>query len=301
MTPSKDSASDRANITKVPRVREAAADPRPELEASAELEASLARVFEGLEIVDRDLQLGGKLVVDLVGLDGAGRTILALIVNGDEDSLALQALDTLAWVNTYQDAWASYLGQGGQSSGEDPLVVFIADKFETRQVERMGPLIPASIALLQRCRLESERSSGMYLQAIVAETPEVEDTREKFLTSLAETPRQWARDLVLRFNRMDEEVECRASGEVLGWRYRGLPLCSVRPAEGGLEAQICGSDSEFTITEEGHLEAFVDEVQKFYLEAFEQAGADDPDLPRVELQPTGPQPHLSAEELKAFR
>lgn len=103
MTSSKDFGSERAHITKVPRKRESAADPRPELEASAELEASLARVFEGLEIVDRDLQLGGKLVVDLVGLDGAGRTILTLIVNGDEDALALQALDTLAWVNTYQD------------------------------------------------------------------------------------------------------------------------------------------------------------------------------------------------------
>ncbi|MBJ76916.1 MAG: hypothetical protein CMJ98_07860 [Planctomycetes bacterium] len=301
MTSSKDPGSDRANITKVPRKREATADPRPELEASAELEAGLARVFEGLEIVDRDLQLGGKLVVDLVGFDGAGRTILTLLVNGDEDSLALQALDTLAWVNTYQDLLASHLGQSGQSAAESPLVVLIADTFEPRQVERMGPLIPASIALLQRCRLESERSSGMYLQAIVVEAPEAEDTQEMFLTSLAEIPQQWARDLIERFDRMDGDVECRASGELLGWRYRGLPLCSVRPTEGGLEGQISGSETETIITEEGHLETFVDEVLKLYLEAFEQAGADDPDLPRVELRPTGPQPHLSAEELKAFR
>ena len=301
MTSSKDPGSDRANITKVTRKREATADPRPELEASAELEAGLARVFEGLEIVDRDLQLGGKLVVDLVGFDGAGRTILTLLVNGDEDSLALQALDTLAWVNTYQDLLASHLGQSGQPAAESPLVVLIADTFEPRQVERMGPLIPASIALLQRCRLESERSSGMYLQAIVAETPEAEDIQEMFLTSLAEIPQQWARDLIERFDRMDGDVECRASGEVLGWRYRGLPLCSVRPTEGGLECQISGSETETIISEEGHLETFVDEVLKLYLEAFEQAGADDPDLPRVELRPTGPQPHLSAEEVKAFR
>lgn len=301
MTSSKESGSDLTNITKVPRQRDESADPRPGLEASAELEASLARVFAGLEIVDRDLQLGGKLVVDLVGLDGAGRTILALMVNGDEDSLANQALDLLAWVNTCKDAWVSYLSQSGQPSDEKPLVVFIADAFEPRQVERMGPLIPSSIVLLQRCRLESEKASSMYLQAIVAETPVAEDTQEKFLTSLAETPQQWARDLIKRFDRMDEDVECRASGEVLGWRYRGLPLCSVRPTEGGLEGQISGSETEAIITEAEHLEAFVDEVLKLYSEAFEQAGADDPDLPMVELRPTGPQPHLSAEELEAFR
>jgi hypothetical protein len=301
MTSSKDFGSARANITKVPRKRETTADPRPELKASAELEASLARVFEGLEIVDRDLQLGGKLVVDLVGIDGAGRTILTLIVKGDEDALALQALDTLAWVNTYRDLLVSHLGQSSQSEEESPLVVLVADAFEPRQVERMGPLIPASIALLQRCRLESERSSSMYLQPIVAEVPEVEDTQEKFLSSLDEIPQQWARDLVERFTRMDCEVECRVSGEVLGWRYRGLPLCSVWNAESGLEGQVSGSDVESSITEQGHVEAFVDEVLKLYLEAFEQAGADDPDLPRVELLPTGPQPHLSAEELKAFR
>ena len=301
MTPSSDSGTDRAKISKIARKKDDADDPRPRMDASAELEASLKRVFPGLEIVDRDLQLGDKQVVDLVGLDGTGRTILTLIVKGDEDTLALNTLDTLAWANTHQDLLASHLGQSGPPSEESPLVVLIADKFDARLVERMGPLIPSSLALLQRCRMESERSSSMYLQPLVAEEAQEPDALEIFLTSLAEVPQQWARDLVVRFERMDGEIECRAAGERLSWRYRGLPLCSVRSFGDGLGGQVVDSETETIMTEDAHLEAFVDDVLRLHLEAYEEAGADDPSLPRVELLPKGPQPHLSAAELKAFR
>jgi|GEM_PF-1905982 len=299
MTSPSDSGTDRAKISKVTRKREDSGDPRPGLEEWAELEASLARVYPGLETVDRDLQLGDRQVVDLVGLDGKGRTILTLIVNGTEEGLALNALDVLAWANTHGELLAAHLGQQNPQV-ESPLVVLIADEFEARLVERMGPLVPSSLALLQRCRLESERSSSMFLQPVVAEEREEEDSLETYLGTLSELPEQWARGLIERFQRMDEEVECKAAGKRLSWRYRGLPLCSVRPMTGGLEGQIVGLDTEIVIAEETHLEPFVDEVLKLYMEAFEEAGADDPDLRRVELKPSGPKPHLSAEELKAF-
>ncbi len=309
MSDSSDFSRDRAQISKISPTQPSEAERSSRWGTAVEWDASLERVFPGFTSLDRNLQLGGSHLVNMAGRDGAGRILLVLCVDGSDDAVALRALDTLAWANTHQDLLVAHLGMVDsipEPFREDgPMIVLVSDSFAASLKDRLSPLMPRSVCLLERCSVESDRRSGIYLQPIgggEAQRCEPEEqSLADFLEGFPDTDSSLILELALRLERMDDEVCCEVDDDRITWSYRGASLCSVFAEEGSFVGTVSPERTTHALERPEQLEAFVDGVLRAYLVAFERAGADDPSLPQVELRPTGPRPHLSAEELEAFR
>ncbi|MDP6956499.1 MAG: hypothetical protein QF599_11040, partial [Planctomycetota bacterium] len=77
----------------------------------ASLEESLIESLPGLVVLDRDLDYGGDVGVDLVAADPAGALTLVLLTEGGGEQPILAALDVLAFARREGPLLERHLGR----------------------------------------------------------------------------------------------------------------------------------------------------------------------------------------------
>lgn len=297
--------------------------------AAGDLEAGLREALPGLVVLDRRLALGaptagaagagvagagaagaGAAGADLVGVDRGGKLVLALRLadaDGDGDGPVLTALDALAWARRNADLLARHLGDRRLRPQLPPLVVLVADRFDPRAVDRLAPLIPDAVRLLEVRELWSERAATTVLRTVglPAEARAAGGTADprSFLDVLDEDLRAVADLVVRRLERIDEDVRCAPDRTGLGWSFRGVPLCWLSEVGGHLEGSVFEEPEPMAFRSPAGIDAFVDAALARYV----HLAGDDPgdpaaaaELGEVELVPHAPPSVLSRGEREAL-
>ena len=130
---------------------------------SASLEESLIESLPGLVVLDRDLDYGGQVGIDLVAADQAGALTLVLLVDGEGEEPVLAALDVLAFARREQLLLERHLGQASFRGDLPPRVILVADRFDQLLRERIAPLGDVRVELFELRELKSAAATRSYL------------------------------------------------------------------------------------------------------------------------------------------
>ena len=103
-------------------------------ELQRDLERGLAESVPGLEVLDRELQLGEKSCADLAGIDASGRLVFVMLVDGDGDASALAVLDALAYARENGALLARHWKSARLRTELEAQVVLVADHFSISKV-----------------------------------------------------------------------------------------------------------------------------------------------------------------------
>lgn len=274
-------------------------------EALEDLEAALVEALPGLEIVDRDLAVGG-VSTDLVGVDPDGRLVLLLLAADGGDGCVLSALDARSCGRTQLGLIARHLDQPRLRQDLEPLVVVAAERFGERAIERLAAFDEGSVRLLELRELRSASRVSAFFVPVgpgAAPLPAPGAGTDVFLDALEDQQRETA-DLVLeRMRRLDEGLALSPAPDRLEWRVRGQPLCSLGASDGQLQGALPRAAPR-PIRDSVELEAFMEATVARYVDVVEAVPEDPEGLEEVEIVPLEPLetgPLLTAEELEAFR
>lgn len=295
------------------------ADAERQRSAEGDVEASLRAVLPGLRLVDRDLELDGVPLADLVG-EVDGRLVLVLLVDGEGDGPVLAALDALTAARRDGELLGAHLGLVGPSR-RAPLVLLVAERFGERLRDRLRLLPSDSLWLLERRAVRTARRGA---QPLVRLAPATEASAPmpgegagrpaesridpqaigRFLAQLPPGPARLGRELIERIARIDPELEHEirrvSDREQLWWSFRDRPLCGLAVRDGRLEGRLPESPVPHAIQSVEGIDAFLEWVLSCHLELLD-AFADREAVGEVELVPPRREPLLTPEELEAFR
>jgi hypothetical protein len=269
-----------------------------------DFEAALCEVVPGLDVVDRGLELGGK-VVEVVGVDDAGRLVLARLAEEDPDAAVLAALDVLRAAQAELGPLARHLGHAAVDSGLAPRLVLVAERIAPEVRGRLGLLGEERLLLCEVRELKSARGAATYLVPLAPDPAPARAPAgagaERFLAALEDGQRATAGLLVRRLRRVDGEVQCAPAASGLEWRFRGATLCRLRRAAGGLEASVPPGGAPLELVGPEQVDLLLDAALRRYVALLEERSGDEESLEQVELVPADPGLVLSPEELEAFR
>ncbi len=287
--------------------------------AEGDVEAFLRAVLPGLRLVDRDLELDGVPLADLV-CEAEGRLVLVLLVDGEGDGPALAALDALAAARRDGELLAAHLGLVG-APRRPPLVLLVAERFGERLRERLCALPSDALWLLERRAVRTAQRGAQPLVRLVpssaaappgggdggvgaAEARVDPQASARFLAQLPPGPARLGRELIERIARIDPELEPEvrrvSDREQLWWSFRGRSLCGLAVRDGRLEGRLPGSPVPHGIHSAGGIDTFLEWVLSCHLELLDTF-ADHGPVGEVELVPPRREPLLTPEELEAFR
>jgi hypothetical protein len=199
---------------------------------------ALREAVPGLEICDRDLDVGEGRRADLVGIDGDGRAVAVLYTDGRDPGAVLVALDAFGWLARHRGLLAEHLESARLDPGLEPLVVLVAERYEERLLERLAGLSRAAVRCLELRVVTSRRGERTYL--VPARLPfgggDVEDPdgRRALLRALAPEAAALAEGLLRRLDRLDDELERAADGHGVVWSMGAERLCGLHAARGAL-------------------------------------------------------------------
>jgi len=273
-------------------------------ELQRDLERGLAESVPGLEVLDRELQFGEKSCADLAGIDGSGRLVFVMLVDGDGDASALAVLDALAYARENGALLARHWKSARLRTELEAQVVLVADHFSTRLSQRLASL-GSLIKFLEVHELSSKSGTSSYLvplRTLSAGAAPGVLVPEAYVASLPEDLRDPASLMLHRVSRIDVDLDCTANANGLQWRFQGEVLCSLSQGGEHLEGFLAESSTPFDLEGAGQLDAFVDRVLECYIERLDgDARPADEILEQVELIPRDPGHLLSPEEIEAFR
>jgi hypothetical protein len=270
----------------------------------ASVASGLSEVLHGLEIVDRDLELEPGRAADLVGVDGGGRLVLVLMVDGDADATALAALDAVAHAQRNVGVLAQHLQVTRLRAEQAALVVLVTERFGERTLGRCAALDPELVRLFELRRVASARGENVYLAPVLPISWRAADagsrSSEVFLESLAAAQREIAELLVKRVAHIDDQLVLDATERSLSWRLKNELVACLLAVEDRLEGQVPPDARPKRIAHKSEVESFVDETSRRYVELL-NATTGTPTLPAL-VEPSGdPRALLSKEEIEAFR
>jgi hypothetical protein len=265
---------------------------------------ALQAAMPDLELVDRDLDLGGQRRAQLVGVDASGRLVLVLSIEGDDESTVLSALDGLAFARQNESALASHLRTTRLRPRRVPLVVLVAQSFSQKLLARLAGLDQEALRVLELRTVSSSRGEGSYLVAIhpaggVPAPGKPFDARA-FVASMPAQSRAVGELLMRRIARVDDELLATAGDGCSSWRLGQDLLCSVVIAGEALEGEVPERASR-RIHSEADVESFVDEILARYVELLGEHEPEDAQGGAPALQPVAASAAMTAEELEAFR
>ena len=242
--------------------------------------AALREAVPGLEIVDRDLDVGEGRRADLVGIDGDGRAVAVLYTDGHDPDAVLVALDAFAWLARHRGLLADHLESARLDPGLEPLVVLVAERYDERLLERLAGLSRSAVRCLELRVVTSRRGERTYL--VPARLPfgggDVEDPdgRRALLRALAPESAALAEALMRRLDRVDDELERVPDGQGVVWALAHERLCGLHASRGALIGSI-GRRPAAPIRSAADAEDFLERVMGAYarhLGAPEAAGGD---------------------------
>ena len=281
-------------------------------ELEDDLQSGLGASILGLEFVDRDLELEGELRVDYVGLDTRGRLLLVLLANEDDDATLLMALDVLVYARENLGLLARHLGKGRLRSDLGALVVLVAERFSTRLIARLEPLLDC-VRLFEMRELRSKAGSASYLVPVGAASATELDRAPlgpvDFVTTLPEEVRELGYLAVRRVSRIDSELQCQTRSDGLVWRFHGSEICSLARGSGGLEGTVATHGPRVPIRTLRDVEVFVEEALAYTVEREADERGEGGELDGEEEFDVGPGPGLATEggpilteeEIQAFQ
>jgi hypothetical protein len=202
----------------------------------------------GLEVRDRGLALDGRAVCDLVARERGGRLVLVRLAPEDDDATALAALDLVAAARGARESILVHLGSlggAGDSLGapEAPRAILVLRRGAgAGLVRRLEPLLAAGLELAAPLAASSALGETFALAFERAEPggagggsrPGVDG----FLAALAPGRRELALLALRRLERVDEDLDRRASVEALAFRHEGRPLCELLAERGELVGRL---------------------------------------------------------------
>ena len=287
---------------------------------SASLEESLIESLPGLVVLDRDLDYGGQVGIDLVAADQAGALTLVLLVDGEGEEPVLAALDVLAFARREQLLLERHLGQASFRGDLPPRVILVADRFDQLLRERIAPLGDVRVELFELRELKSAAATRSYLvpRGDGAIEGAGDQSLAAFLDSLSEERRPLAALALRRIGRIDTELTVRSSEDAVSWFLGEELLCTLERGPEGLSAQTAAGQPG-PLGDEGDLDRFLEQVLGGYVASLEEDGVtgdiageesgDRPagegagdgwqDLDEMNLEPGGAL--LTPEEIEAFR
>jgi len=259
----------------------------------------------GFEVIESDLELGGGLRADLVGVDGGGRIVMVLLTSGRGSKTVLLALDAHARVRRDLELIARHLDSPRIRPELPPRIVLVARCFSGRVIERLMPLLSRTIDAMEVHTLASSEGERTYLVPVgppgaVGLASATNDTPETFIEALPEDLAELARSLIERMERMDEEVEAAASRTAVSWSLGGQAFARLALAGSELRGSVPARAEDRPIHSRVDAELFLDDALAGYAgmlglgELDEEEGAREP---IAELLPHV----LTPEEIEAFR
>jgi hypothetical protein len=265
------------------------------------LEALRAAV-PGLELCDRDLDLGEGLRADLIGVDGDGRATAVLHVDGKDASAALRALDALAWLARHREQLALHLDSERLDPALDPLVVLLAERFEERTLERLAGLEREAVRCFEMSTVASRRGERTFLTParfpFGSAAPADPTGIRGLLRALSPESSALAAGLLRRLERLDDDIERAPEGQGQAWSLDGKRLCALHADQGALQGSV-GRRAGAALRSEREVDQFLEEVVGYFgrlLSSPESADAEGPSDafdPKAQL--------LSPEEIAAFQ
>lgn len=253
-------------------------ESQPQSAAEAEvLEAAVLDALPGLEVLDRSLELDG-LRTDLVGVDAEGRLNLVLFVDGADEGLPLEVLDTLRLARRQRYLLARHLGVEHLNVEADVRVTVVATSFESLVAERLACLPQHQVQCFEVHEMRSDRGLSTRLLPAFAEpqgSPAPVMPADEFVRGLDAAQRETVTQLSGRIERIDGEVSMAAGPGGLEWRYRGAALCRLRGEGDGLMGSVVGGAS-FAIGESQEVEAFLDGCLRRFLFLLETPDTSEP-------------------------
>lgn len=267
-------------------------------------EAALRAHFAGLELIDRDLDLGAGHMARLVGLEPDGRLLLVIETDGHGDPAALAALDALSFHARHRPVLAQHFEHPGIDPDLDAHVVLLATHFSEGLLARLSSVTGDRLRCYELRSVRSSRGERSYLAPVEFGAPPPErrdpDGRRALLHALASEAAPLAQGLLRRIDRMDEALEAQPTGDGLAWVFDGDELCALRSEGGELQARV-GSAGQFVrVASEAESEVLLEEVMEHFrdLLGLVPAGSPPPGIAaRLDLDA----PILTEEEIAAFR
>jgi hypothetical protein len=271
------------------------------------VEADLARLLPDLEIVDRGLDLSRGPVrgafsrrADLVAVDGSGRPLLVLLVDGRGDDTVLTAINALAFARQSGDAVARPAREA-LLRGAAARVALVAEAFSSRSLDGLSLLPERELLLFEARKIESGSGSRVRLvrqPLLPARAGNEAADRGGFLATVPEALRGTAELLLRRLARVDAAVECSFGEGTASFRCEGRELCSVEVREGGLFGAIPALERSLPIHGMDDADAFLDEVLREHILLLGEGWGAPPLAASTRVREP---PLLTPEEIAAFR
>lgn len=230
------------------------------------LQGALERCIPGLVILDRDLELNGDHCADLVGVEGNGRLVMVLLVEGSGDEPVMAAIEALAFARRNATVLPVHLDAPRLRVDLDPRVILIAQSFDEHLMDRLHPLQQGSVELFEVRLLRSARGENIYLSAMDStlgtSRPSVgEDiSTEAFLAQLPPEQELIARECLEKLSRIDEELELRVRNVGAQWSFRGAELARLEWIDEALHASVAPDYTSRYLRSSAQVDLFVEEA-----------------------------------------
>jgi hypothetical protein len=303
-----------------------APESQPPGAAHAALEAALRHLLPGFEVLDRGLELEAGASADLVGLDAQGRVVLVLGCDGRGVEPVLGALDALAYARRNREPLQRHLEHPRLARGAAVRVLLVADKFGRSVIERLQPLLGRGIDLYELRSVRSARGETASLapvSSLAGAEPEVRIAPAAFAAALPAPYAGVAALLVAKMQRIDGELEARATSERVEWSFRARLIARMDWSEGQLSGAAAPRFEARPLGAPAQVEAVLEDVLSHYVRMLEglvdepEPGAREPaghesdaresESPRGGSSRSDPRsggsfelPSLSRDELEAF-
>jgi hypothetical protein len=239
------------------------------------IENGLVEALPALEIVDRDLDLGSKRFVDLVGIDASRRLAFLLLTDGEGEECFLSAVDALLFGHENAALLGQHWGLDDVRTDVDPQIVLIADSFRPPALERLALLDGVDLRLFEVRELKSAEREHVYLVPhALAPASEAAPSLMgvgDFLDGLPDELRPRAEKLLRYIGRIDDRLQTSVSSDGVHWRYGNRVLCSVMALRGELEGSLPGTARPSTaIVGDEAVDTFLELVLGRHLELLHQ-------------------------------
>lgn len=241
------------------------------------VELAFPELLPGFRVHERKLHFDGNPVADLLAW-GGGRALLISLVEEDDNSAVLRALDGLALARDHADVIVSCI-PGSSEEHLRPRVLLVADSFPARLVDRLHPLLGESLSLVRRHELCSARGSLTRLEPFESfalpvaanqgtELPEwaTREPMRDFLARVAPDRLALTLEILDRIQRIDPSLEPTEQEGDLAWVLCDETLCRMCWVEGHLELYLSDSSVPHAIRDEQAIDFVLDWVMAGYLE-----------------------------------
>lgn len=284
----------RARTTPVPEPQ------RPESLREA-VQRMLGDVIEGVEFLDRDIELGGGRHADFAALDSRGRLVLVVVALGPVDETVLRTIDALDFARRELALLAEHFQSARLRTDFEPLVAIVAADLESSLQARLASLDPRSVRCFELRKITSAAGSRTYLAEVaLAPRPGALDPLRMLADASNVHSHALLADIERRLARIDGDLERIESDAEAEWRLGSQVLCTMSVESDALTAYVPTVGALRRIESLAAADSFLDDVVRRYVALSNSPSSDARGAAQAQLQ-IETAALLTPEEIAAFR